>query len=295
MEEEFVPEKAGWSAAHGRAADERAIEPLISFLRGNDRELRRTAVIALGQYDDARTVEVLSEAAARDWDVEVRRGAVESLGRVGGPAVVPLLINALADRAAAVQHTAVSALQRVGPPSVPSLVAALGCRGVTAPGVTARCGMASALGRIADERAIGPLIVALRAPEYEVAVRRAAATALGEIASRRPAPELRNALPILRRMGDPADGLYHRVMRQIEAATAGVQHLPLPAARPIPAGDDLPLPAQPPPPSPDGLPIPAASPEGAEAGVAPAGGRGLGVGRLLQRFLRPRRTKVSEP
>ena len=254
---------------HTLAADERAIEPLVSFLRSHDTELRRSAATALGQYGDPNAVEALSETAARDWDSEVRRCAVEALGRSGGPSVITPLVKALADGAETVRDAAEGALARVGGPAVPSLIDALSYREMMI-----RRGAAAALGRIADERGVAPLIRVLRGQESEVAVCRAAAAALGEVASRRPTPLLRDALPVLRRLTE-RDPLYRRVMRQIEAATAGVRHLPVPAANPPPPADQLPVPANPPPFVPDD-----------SAARAKASWRG-GLRRALRRWTSP--------
>jgi hypothetical protein len=260
------------AAAHGRAADERAIAPLIRFLRDYDVETRRTAAVALGQFADDRAIAALSEAIGREWDVEARRCAVAGLGHADNIAVIPTLIIALSDRAETVRDTAAEALGVVGPIAVPTLLDILRHHNQR---LTMREGAAMALGRIADASAIAPLIDILRSPEY-LTLRRAAVGALGDIAERRPAPELRNALPILRRVGeppyglyqqpgDPAQGLYHRVIRQIEAATATVRDLPLPASRPALNADGLPVPAQSPTLSAECLPLPADSPADAPA------------------------------
>ena len=247
-----------WSVARSKPADERAIDPLVGYLRGGgETELRRTAAVALGQYDDPRAVQALAEAVTRDWDIEVRRLAAEALGREGSSSAVPPLIKALGDGAEAVRDAAEQSLGRVGPAAVTGLLDALVHRNLTI-----RCGAALALGRIADPRAIAPLLDALRAPDYEDALAQAAARALGRIADRLPDPQLRNALPLLRRLA-PQGSLYRDVLRRIESSTADVRRLPIPAA-PVPVSSaTLPIPAQPALPSPDGLPIPAsAAPNG---------------------------------
>lgn len=265
MAEEQRQDGGEWTVACGKAADERAIDPLIAFLRGGgDTELRRTAAVALGEYDDPRAVAALSEAVTRDWDAEVRRYAVESLGQEGIPSVVLPLIKALGDGHEAVRDTAVEALARVGVCAVPVLIDALGHRSLTI-----RCGAALALGRSADARAIPPLIEALRAPEYEDALSQAAAQSLGKMASRHPDPQLCHALPLLRRLAQ-RDGLYRDVMRRIEASTADVRRLPIPAAQPAPSTADLPIPAPSPAPSPDGLPIPSSRAAGENEGQTSA-------------------------
>lgn len=240
--------------------DGRAIGPLITFLRGRDTEMRRTAAVALGQIDDPRAVEVLIEAA-RDYDAEVRRLAAEALGCSASPAAVAALIQALADQAGGVRGAARTALKRIGEPAVLPLVAALRGGGP----VATRRSAAVTLGYIADPRAIAPLLAVLRGPDFDGTLHKSAAAALGEIASGHPVPELREALPVLRGLTSPT-GLYRETMRRIEAATDGSRNLPVPAAPPPASAQDLPIPALPSPPPAGTLPIPASGPhEEAEA------------------------------
>lgn len=252
-------------------ADERAIGPLITFLRGRDTEMRRTAALALGQIDDPRAVEALIEAV-RDYDAEVRRYAAESLGRSASPAAVAALVKALADQAGGVRGAARMALERIGEPAVLPLLTAL--RDDRLPAST-RHSAAAALGRIADPRAIAPLLNVLRGYVSYGALHRSASAALGEIALRHPVPELREALPLLRGLA-PWTEMHQETMRRIEAATAGSRHLPIPAAPPLASPQDLPIPAAPPSPPSGTLPIPASGPH------EEVGGRQSVLSRLLR-------------
>ena len=253
---ELVSMSEQWGMA---AADGRAVGPLVRFLRGHDAELRRTAAVALGEIDDPRATEALAEAM-RDRDDGVRRFAAEALGQSKSPAGVPVLIKALTDPAAAVREAAEAALEQVGESAVPALVAALH----NGPLITRRSA-AAVLGRIADMRAITPLLDVLRGYVSYGALHLSASAALGEIAVRHPVPELREALPLLRGLA-PWAKQHQETMRRIEAATAGTRNLPLPAAPPAAASgtDHLPIPAAPPQLPSQTLPIPAA-PEPAAA------------------------------
>ena len=94
------------------------------------------------------------------------------------------------------------------------------------------------------------------------------ALALGELCVRCPVPELRTAIPALKRgihrFVLPPDDLgktFRVALERIEQATAQSSTLPLPAAAPIPWPDQLPLPAYPTASSADTLPIPGLSEE----------------------------------
>lgn len=256
------------------SADERAVGPLITFLRGQDLEMRRTAALALGRIDDPRAVAALVEAA-RDYDAEVRRLAAEGLGRSASPAAAAALVRSLADQAGGVRGAARTALEQIGEPAVLPLITALRDDRLPA---AARQSAAAALGRIADPRAIAALLALLRGYVSYGALHRSASAALGEIALRRPVPELREALPLLRGLAPWAEQ-HQETIRRIEAATALSRHLPIPAAPPPASTQDLPIPAAPPLPPPAGpLPIPASGPH------TEAGDRQSIPSRLLRRW-----------
>jgi hypothetical protein len=103
------------------------------------------------------------------------------------------------------------------------------------------------------------------------ALREVAAQALIQLAEQSPTLELRSALPELHRLVR-----YHLVrrgkqssfdlaLRKIEAATAALKPLPIPAMPPPPV---YPIPAHPPQPKVDALPLPARAPQEA-SGAAP--------------------------
>ncbi len=160
------------------------------------------------------------------------------------------LIAKLKDPDWLVRYTAAALLGQIGTPSVPALIAVLQDRSVH--GEAAR-----ALGQDLVE-VFG---YEMGENESDIAANedmlRLAAKALGQIATTDPAPVLRSALPILRRL-QKRDPVFLEALNQIEATMAGVKDLPLPAAAPLPDATSLPRPTTAPTLSPDGLPIPSA-------------------------------------
>ena len=138
-----------WVAeALGKIGDARAVEPLAHALKSKDFLVRRKAAGALGKIGDARALEPLIQVLKngdRDWHVV--RGAAEALGEIGKPVFEPLM-QALKDEDPIV-----------------------------------RTGVAVALGRIGDARAVEPLIQALK--DDWGGVRFEAAEALGKIGDAR--------------------------------------------------------------------------------------------------------------
>ena len=253
--------QAGWPEAAGpREAlvqvGAPAVPALCSLLENPCWLLRRDAVVALGRIGDAGAIPHLV-AALKDPAKCVRRRAVEALGKMGNDAAVVPLVEVLSDRVPQVRAEAVKALGRLGDASV---VPVLNER-LADPDWEVRVYAARALGRLADTCAVGPLIAALkggRVPAFD------AASALSAIAERDPVPELRAALPLLRRglsvwstADVPTQQRHRSHIEQIDAATAPFRDLPLPARAPAPRVEVLPLPAAPAAPAPSILPIPA--------------------------------------
>jgi len=126
-EDSNVRRVAAW--ALGKIGDSQAVEPLIAALRNEDGNMRRVAAWALGKIGDSRAVEpliaVLEDQATKNWwRYSVREAAAEALGRIGEPAVEPL-IAALQDEDSNMRQGAAGALGRIGEPAVEPLIAAL--------------------------------------------------------------------------------------------------------------------------------------------------------------------------
>ncbi len=165
----------------GEIKDSRAVVPLVAALKEGDRDnsFITGALVTIGV-----SVVEPSLALLQDSNPDVRSAAAWMLGEIKDDHVIKPLIAALEDRSSTVRKTAADALQKrgyepstqsqritflmaeqdwgmlvkIGRPAVESLMAAL--KDDTS---QVRMNAAKALGDIKDERAIGPLVNALRA------------------------------------------------------------------------------------------------------------------------------------
>lgn len=258
-----TPEIVGSTPGSSTPGDERALVPLLEILLSRDPEQRRTAAFALGQISHPQIVAPLIKAV-RDPDPEVRRWALLGLGRFRDPTAIPALLRSLREPGLPEREAAVTALALMGAPAIPALSEALRHFNPEA-----ACAAAETLGRIADSRAVSPLLRALKTPDLRL--RLAAAQALGDLAAANPVPEVRAALAPLRRQAWREEGAFYRaVIRRIEAAIQPTVHLPIPASQPAPIASQLPVPAQAPRLDAGKLPIPAGSGTETEEGTPSA-------------------------
>lgn len=161
---------------------EPAVEPLLGALRDANNNVRCGAAQTLGEIRNARAIKPLI-CALRDQGV--RWDATEALGRIGGPAVEPLL--AVLQEGGTVREDATRALGRIGEPAVEPLLGKL----QDGDGEVRRS-VAEALGKIGDQRAVEPLIAALQDEDRDV--RWSTIEALGEIGDGRAVHRLIAAL-----------------------------------------------------------------------------------------------------
>ena len=170
-----------------------------------------------------------------------RWAAAVALGQWGhAPAVEPLC-RALLERDGLLQEAAADALVRIGAPAAEPLCRLLGAQERDVLTTVVRLGPV----------VVPHLLKALRDRNAKRA--RAAAWALGELALSRPTPELRQALPTLRRgprvlRGESAvhwASVYALIIERIEKATVDLEPYPLPAGPPTTAREELPVPAAP--------------------------------------------------
>jgi HEAT repeat protein len=164
----------------GEIGDARAVEPLIAAL--NDHfYVRWKAVVALGEIGDARAVEPLIAALNDAWCVQWR--AVVALGEIGDARAVEPLIAYLKEpiifRGGPLPRYAVIALGKIGSPAVEPLIAALKDKDWSS-----RERAVVALGEIGDARAVEPLIAAhqMKAGSFDASIIH---LALGEIGDAR--------------------------------------------------------------------------------------------------------------
>ena len=208
-----------WKAAEvlRKIGDKRATEPLIQALKDKDRNVQLTAAKALGKIGDARAVEPLIQSL-ENLDLEGMQIAGKALVRIGGPTVKPL-IRVLQHTRSMVRTIVAEALDELGwkprdhtekayyliakgkwkeltelgKPAVEPLIQTLKDKDWDV-----RRAAAQALGKIADTRAVEPLIQTFK---DNWGIQEAAALALGEIGDLRAAEMVVNWLF---RPGDPS-------------------------------------------------------------------------------------------
>lgn len=215
-----------------------AVPTVIRLLNAPVWEVRREATAVLGRIGDRAATPALV-IRLTDETAWVRAQAAEALGWIGDPEAINALTRQLQDSSDVVRLQAVRALGAIlrwkcVDPFLPLL---------TDPAEPVREAAAVELGRQGDAKAALPLVRAL-----EAGLRAPVAEALGQIAARDPAPELRAALPVLRSLLSPPDpkwdALYRATITQIEQATAAFQDLPLPSGTVAPP-QSLPRPSAP--------------------------------------------------
>jgi HEAT repeat protein len=209
---------AGAADALREIGDKRAVKPLIMALADEDSELRQRAAVALGKFGDSRAAEPLF-AALSDEDEDVRICAAEALGKIGDRDIVEPLIELLEG-----QGEEFSWLVDTDPDEgeledlfLNAPLAALLIGNPLALGSDELRQLAAiALGIIGDERAIRPLLAALKYRK-DPDVRWRAAEALGNLGSRQAIPKLKRAA-----LEDESDSSWGSVA---DAAQNAVQKL----------------------------------------------------------------------
>lgn len=207
--------------ALGRIGETEALELLIRRLDDEDERVRGVVPRALGAIGDDAAVEPLINAMNTDPDSGVRHQATQALGEFRGERVVRSLINALDAQDTRVVMEAMSSLAKTGDESAVGPLAQrlnaerairlraaeslgrLGDPRALEPLVSAldqgnaemRATVVLALGELGDPRAVEPLAEALKNTEEDVAVRTAAAQALGMIGGEEAIEALRAVRP----------------------------------------------------------------------------------------------------
>jgi len=131
------------------------VEGLIKALGfEKDASIRQAAAQALGEIDDAQSVEPLI-STLKDSDIKVRQFAASALGQIGDPRAVEPLITVLEDKD--VRKSAAGALVDIGVPAVEPLIANLQHEDPHVCKVVAEI-----LVQIGDPRGVGPIIAAFK-------------------------------------------------------------------------------------------------------------------------------------
>lgn len=172
--------------ALGLFGDPHAAPLLVGLLPHADQSVRRDvigALIQIGQASVGPTIAVL-----RHPDAEVRRAAVEVLGKLGAVEAIEGLTASLGDREADVRREIVYTLGKLGDRRAVGAVIGM----LDDPNTAVRKVTAAVLAHLGDERAVGPLCLALW--DMDMTVRWYAAYALGVLGDPRAVPSLGKAL-----------------------------------------------------------------------------------------------------
>lgn len=143
----FVRQKAAVALAK---IGEPAVEPLLIALK-EESALNNEAIWALGELKDGRAIPLLLQYL-RSSNNDIRREAASALGKIGEPAIKPL-IAAFKDKNIEVYFAAVEAFAKMGATALPPLLDTLNSEDPIQ-----RSGAIKALGKLGDSRAVGPLI-----------------------------------------------------------------------------------------------------------------------------------------
>ena len=121
---------AGLALAHiGRSDPNRVVPELLKLLDHDRMGTRLNAVMALGEIGDERAVEplyqkiILITEERKEEDPEVRRLAVEALGKIGTKSAVDRLLEIVRDKGSSLRVDAIEVLAKVGGEEVVPILA----------------------------------------------------------------------------------------------------------------------------------------------------------------------------
>ena len=161
MQGEFFTVRARAAVTLGRMGERGAVKPIIKLLKDPEDEARIAACLSLGLYKDPATFDEITNVLLDDTKIEVRQAAAKSLGYTQHPAALPYLMDALRDpfwwyEREVQAGDLFDAICKMGSAAVEPLIEALKDNEGAV-----RKYAAILLGRLADERAIEPLGMAL--------------------------------------------------------------------------------------------------------------------------------------
>jgi len=99
--------------ALGDKGDKRAIEPLKSFTRHIDPQIRGAAVIALGKIGGSQVVDTLIEVLNKEEGIVIRQFALDGLGDIGDGRAVTAIKQALTDENTSIRKHAQESLRKI--------------------------------------------------------------------------------------------------------------------------------------------------------------------------------------
>jgi HEAT repeat protein len=177
---------------------------LVAALEDDGVLVRWSAAWALGWRQEREAVPKLLERLDEEDSWEVREACIRALGAITDPQAVHPLLGLLVDQPAEVRAAAASALGALG--AVEALQPLI--KQLDDEESEIRAAAAEALGALRNESAV-PLLAACLARDVDVAVRVAAANALGHIGT----PDCEAAL--LQTLDEPDPGLRETVIRNL--------------------------------------------------------------------------------
>ena len=139
-----------------------AIKTLVNLLKDKNETVREASTYALGEIGDKKTVSYIIEMLS-DKDPFVKISAARALGKIGDERAVEPLLKLISEENAFVSMSAANALKELKENVFAHLLQSL-----TYTNPVIRKSAARALGKIGDERAIIPLILALWDENEEV-------------------------------------------------------------------------------------------------------------------------------
>lgn len=178
----LVSGRAAWVLAD---IGEPALVPLMTALQDEDEDVRRQAALALGHMGHKAAVNSLIRTL-KDKECQVRREAAWALGAIGDERAVGPLVE-MVKRNDYYPTSAAEALGRIGEPAVVPLIELL----ESEVEMTRFCAVL-ALKEIPDKRAVAPLVSRLKDESWQV--REYTAEALGNIGDKRALKPLIDAL-----------------------------------------------------------------------------------------------------
>ena len=146
----------------GRMGDRRAVPALIAALNNADPQVQEFVVRALAELKDPRAIEPLIAIARKNADKELQMYAIEAVGEFKDARAIAALID-IPSRSAQDDRTVAIALGRIGAPAVPPLLAAL-----KNAEPASRVRVLDALGWIDNARAKDALISYMKDPDPRV-------------------------------------------------------------------------------------------------------------------------------
>jgi HEAT repeat protein len=228
----------------GARGDLSAAAALCEGLRDNSTGVRRACCTALGALRAELGVSGLVERL-EDPLIQVRKAAAHALGELHSVTAVRPLCRTLESLDLGLRDAAADALVEIGRRH--TVASGFVAEVVINADATRQALAADILVRIGDD-AIPDLCRLLGV--MRSSARLTAARALRVLASQAPSPQLRAAIPVLKsELGplslhaEPTRDELRRTLRQIEAATKDLRHLPIPALPAARGGRELPVPA----------------------------------------------------